>query len=204
MSKASQCPFSLMLSPRFLLGLGLLGLVLFLTAYFGMPYYTLGQIKKAVDERDTKKLASHVDFPVLRENIKIQLRGEAGRALQGGGAASGEGGLLGALFTGFLADKAVDFLVTPQGLETLLQGRANLKLQKASVPAAGGTGAESAQSSTGGASLEPAKPKRSFSWKSMTEFAFSTNEETDQPLTLVLSRRGILGWKLTNVLLPVE
>ena len=35
------------------------------------PFITLYQIRSALDNRDAGKLSQYVDFPVLRENLKI-------------------------------------------------------------------------------------------------------------------------------------
>ncbi len=195
-----KCPFELLLNKRFLLISGVLLALLLLVVSVAMPYYTLWNIKAAAEAGDTRRLASYVDFPELRKNIKIQLKGDAGKALQRRSANTDAGAFLGALFSSALADKAVDFLVTPEGLERLLQGRSNLDLQLGAPiegqSATGGNTNTSANSSAG--------KKRSFTWKSMTEFMFSTGEQEKQPVTLVLSRKGLFIWKLTNVLLPVD
>jgi hypothetical protein len=198
---AMKCPFEFFLNKRFAwVGLALVsGLALFLL--LGTPYYTLWRIHSAAEAGETRKLATYVDFPELRKNIKAQLHGDAGKALQRRSANTDAGAFLGALFSSALADKAVDFLVTPEGLERLLQGRANLNLQLG-ISGGGSTGSPG-QEPTSSGKLSP-KNSRSFTWKSMSEFVFSTGEKEKEPVTLVLSRRGWWSWKLTNVLLPVE
>lgn len=85
-------------------------LVVLLTAggwVWGSPHYTLWQMKRAAEARDTEALASHVDFPAVRENVKSQLS----TRMQGEG-----GGILGALVRAGIGNAVVDAAVSPEGM----------------------------------------------------------------------------------------
>lgn len=70
-------------------------LVLLAAYVIGGPYLAIRGISQAIEQRDTGKLARHVDFGAVRVNIKAQLN---------------------------LTGAGVDTFVTPLGIAALLQG----------------------------------------------------------------------------------
>ena len=58
-------------------GLGLSALLLLAGIVVVGPYHTLHQLRLAIETRDTARLENQVDFPRLRENIKLQLNDRA-------------------------------------------------------------------------------------------------------------------------------
>jgi hypothetical protein len=209
------CPFEKMFCRRFLvLGGGGVGLFLLIT-FLAMPYYTLWQIKNAVDSGQAEKLAAQVDFPELRKNIKIQLKGKAGQALHRYTGNAGMASWVEAFLGSSVADQMVDFLVTPEGLIRLLRQRSDLDVSWQESFFAPSVKTDSGASEGGGDVLSERldlgqawqgqdSGKNHFSWKSLSEFAFSHSQGEKKSITIVLQRRGWLSWKLTNLLLPVE
>lgn len=193
-----KCPFELLINKRFLVGLIVSGLLLSGVLFFSMPYYAMWQIKTAAEEKDSDRLATYVDFPELRKNIKVQLKADAGQVLQKRLFDSEAGSSIGNIFGGFVADQLVDLLVTPEGLERLLSGKSALNFKKQSE-----LQPVTASSTSESTNAVKTKKRESFTWNSLGEFMVS-NSAKDEEVTLVLSRQGVFSWKLTNILLPVK
>lgn len=157
------------------------------------PYLALHGISTAVQQRDTAKLSRHVDFPLLRVNLKAQLSDyvvrRAGPDMQSS--------LFGAAALGIassLAGAGVDTLVTPVGIGALMQGQGLWKR------AVGDTVGGDAY-----APPAPAEPLREarHRYESSSRFTATIHTDDGQPLVFVLSRQG-LRWKLTNIILPLQ
>src|SRR4051812_21734191 len=83
------------------------------------PYMALGNIREGIAARDQNLLAANVDFPVLRENLKVQLKASFAKAMapdEGGSDFQKNLSTLGAAFTDKLTDRMVDALITPAGI----------------------------------------------------------------------------------------
>ncbi|RYY23783.1 MAG: DUF2939 domain-containing protein [Sphingomonadales bacterium] len=78
--------------------------------YWASPWWTLQSMRNAAEARDVTALSRHVDYPVLRENLKRRLRAR----MESGGS-----GVLGGLVSRGLADQLVDIALTPQGLSVI-------------------------------------------------------------------------------------
>ncbi len=157
------------------------------------PYLAIHGISRAVEQRDAARLARHVDFPMLRVNLKAQLNDHLVRRA----GVDVQSSLLGAVALGIagnLAGAGVDTLVTPAGIGALMQGQALWK--RATGDTVGGdTYARPA----------PAKPLQGarHSFQSLSRFTATTRTQDGKPLVFVFSREG-LRWKLSNIILPLE
>ena len=103
-----------------LVAAGLLTLMLVAGIWVGGPYYTLHRLHVAIEARDAASLENQVDFPLLRENIKLQFHARAAQAAPPRWRESPLAGLAMGL-TVQMVDGAVDALVTPSGLLGFLE-----------------------------------------------------------------------------------
>ena len=164
-----------------------------LTAYVvGGPYLAIRGISQAIEQRDTGKLARHVDFAAVRVNIKAQLNDYVVRKA-GADMQSSLFGQVALGVAGNLAGAGVDTFVTPLGIAAILQGDSLWKR------AIGDT--------VGGdtwAPPSPAKPLANTSghYESLSRFTATTHLQDGRQVVFVLSRQG-LRWRLTNILLPL-
>ena len=145
---------------------------------FGSPYYTLWQMKRALEADDADALAAYIDFPALREDLKAELAAQmtSEAARQG----DGMNGFALAFGTALL-NPMIDNLVTPAGVRAMLANR----------PA----GTETGPRLSGTAMPEqPNVARRGFS-----EFVVSPQNGPGGHLVFV--RHG-LGWKLSGFDLP--
>ncbi|MEZ5598610.1 MAG: DUF2939 domain-containing protein [Pseudomonadales bacterium] len=157
------------------------------------------QIGAAARDRDSEALSESVDFPVLRQNLKDQLNAELlGNAVEE--TDSSLLGSIGAAIGGVFIDKAVDAWVTPDAIFRLMRGN-KAKERSGDRPQPGG---EEDGSDTGAArKAENPFRQAAFSYASWDRFNVTIQSRNDEPVTFVLRRRG-LGWKLTNIILPLS
>ena len=98
-------------------GLGLLALALLLAAW---PLFSAWQLRQAVRTRNVAALESKVDWTTLRANMKPRIM-QAVR--ENAEQSTGITGVLKRAVSGTVADKSVDWLVTPKNLSRVLAGR---------------------------------------------------------------------------------
>jgi hypothetical protein len=155
----------------------LLALLLVGGWYYGTPYWTLHQMREAVRDHDGAALAEHIDTPALRENLSRQMRAKLSIETH-----KEEGlGALGAILAGAMIGPLIDRMVSPDGLQALLDG----------VPAGGG----------------PAKPTALTSKKPEIDHDGVSGFRVHDPRhaagegDLIFKREGI-AWKLVAIDLP--
>jgi hypothetical protein len=97
-----------------------LSLILLGLAYLAYPYVTAWRIDRAVTARDTTTLESLIDWPLLRERLKADVKQalvEAARDHPDNEEAEAViGAALAALLVPTVIDSAVDEIVTPENL----------------------------------------------------------------------------------------
>jgi hypothetical protein len=162
------------------------------------PFLTIRAIDRAVRENDQALLDRNVDFAVLRRNLKPQVSAQ----LRQKARKKGTNEFLGALaeaYSDTIADKLVDALITPQGIDMLLDSKGDplrpkkKKRRRAEAPQPAGP-------------TPAAKPKEPthtrWFFVSPNEFAVK-RQKGQKRTTFVLNRYG-LSWKLTNIILPEQ
>jgi len=147
------------------------------TWYVLSPWMAMKDLRGAAEAVDREALARQIDFPVLRENVKEQLRARIERDSAGplerlGGAVAAE-----------VADAGVDFAVNPTGMASLVTTGA---LVTTVLPDAYKPQAVSWEVERGGIDRFRAR---------------GTREDGSAAPTLQFERRG-LSWKLVGLELP--
>jgi hypothetical protein len=146
--------------------------------FAGAPYYTAHQIRQAVQNGDAAALARHVDFERVRASLKRQLADGVARQLPDS-ARTGFMADLGAMLAGRAADVA------------LLGGRMGNPFDN-SPPEAGAEGA-------GNPPAAPAESRRiSARYVGWDRFQVDLPAK-GRTVNLMLSREGLLNWKLTGI-----
>lgn len=175
-----------------LLALCILALLLLVGYVAAGPFMAYNGIRNAVEAQDTAALARHVDFPVLRRNLKAQvddyLVRRAGTDVQSN--------LLGAFalrVAGGVAGGAVDTIVTPAGLGALMEGRSALHR----ITGGGVTDNTYEHAPPDNPLAEP-----EYGFESTSRFTATVTDAQGQPVEFVLTRYG-LQWKLTDIRLPL-
>ncbi|HEX8214868.1 MAG TPA: DUF2939 domain-containing protein [Allosphingosinicella sp.] len=177
--------------------------------YFGSPRWTLWQMSRAAEARDSEKLAAYIDFPTLRETTREQMKAQlAAKARQGGGADDGFGAL-GAMMGLAMIDPMIDGLLTPETMRMAFEkvpdvgdsgaeaGGSGADKRGSGAGAGGsGAGASAAGGNKGPLGIDPDDMK--LVHKGPNEFRLRKKDAKGEAGDLIFRRHG-LGWKLEEV-----
>lgn len=202
-------------------------LVVVLGLLFGTPYYTLWRARDAADARDATALSSYVDYPAVRESLKSSFHDELSRQMdkQRGNAF----GALALALGGWVSDRVVEALLTPQAVAAMLRGDstglppapgapaprdavpqapqaqaappASADPYAPAAPNAPDAGSGSAPSSAGDT------PSRTITRTEFQDFNHflvhvSRSDRPTRVVTFTLTRRNLVQWRLTAIALP--
>lgn len=142
------------------------------------PYLVVNEMRTAARERDAVALAAHIDFESVRQSFKDQLNTAVRPRSNDNVLAT-----MGAMVAGAVAERLIDFMVTPEGLRQLMSGVA---------PAA--------DSAAGKPAREPFE-KVSRRYEALDRFVASVDTDEGKRIDFVLRRRG-LQWQLAEIRLP--
>ncbi|MEJ6007007.1 DUF2939 domain-containing protein [Paucibacter sp. AS339] len=165
--------------------LGVALLLLYLT-----PYLTLHRMQVAAAAQEGERLAQWVDFPALRESLKVGVQQRLAHARHNEQGQPTPASLMGAAVAGALLGPLVDTLITPASLMRVLQGQRPAE----SLLPRGASGPDAA----------PRRLETHGHYESLNRFVFSLRPQGDQedPIELVLHRSGPLAWRLAELRLP--
>jgi hypothetical protein len=175
--------------------------LLCLSWFVASPYVTVYQMKVAADNQDGEAISEHIEFPTLRQNFKDQfnilMATEMTSEIEDNPFAA-----FGAAFGKLMVHKMVDAYVTPAGITAIM---------KAYVTPAGITAimkGEKPEETSETDSAESVEEKEIFenaemSYETWNKFAIVVPSDTGDEEKFILRRRGI-GWKLTNIVLPLN
>lgn len=176
------------------LGVGIsVAILVFIAVVELGPFYAIHQIRQGLVQQDAARLASAVDFPALKANIKVQLEG----FLAGQSPTDIKKKPFAAFAMSFaskVVDGMVDAVVSPQGLAALLHGINPSK----SWQTKGSKSAETTAADSGDI-LKDA----TYRFDSPNQFSVWINGEGDSRFQFIFIRTG-LSWKLSNVIFPVH
>jgi hypothetical protein len=171
---------------RWLVGLGAVLLVAAGGWYWVSPIVAMHALTVSARAGDRDALAHEVDFPAVRDSLKSQvnaaaLGGRAGDSDRPTGLAA-----LGALFVGALANTAMDAVVTPDGIRSLVAAG---RVRKP------GEAADDDQDT---------RARWVIDRQGLNRFtARPVKAGDDKPPVLVFGRSG-LSWRLTAIELPID
>ncbi|MDQ1154941.1 DUF2939 domain-containing protein [Brevundimonas sp. SORGH_AS_0993] len=157
-------------------------------ALFVSPFLAAQGLIQAARAGDATQLERRVDFPALRASLREELNARAPLEIRE--RAKGDVGLtaLGMLLAPSLVDGAVDNLVTPQAVAAMVRSAEKPEPEAGAPP-----------------SDTPAPPKdqvhQSWAYRGLNTFAVTLTREDrpDDPLVLLMSRRGPFTWRLSGV-----
>ncbi|MFT4178216.1 MAG: DUF2939 domain-containing protein [Thermomonas sp.] len=152
------------------------------------PYMAINGIRKVIASGQYGELQRYVDFDRLRESVRPQIQEKiVGGLLQrmGAGAASRAVSRV----TNMISEPAIDAMVSPVGIATLLYG---------SVLAKQVTGQQDADGKV--RATDPLKEAKTR-FESPSLFTATVESNEGKPVVFEFSRKG-LSWKLTGIRLP--
>lgn len=170
---------------KLVLALVIAGLVIAVLAV--SPVFAARSLIAAAERGDVDALERQVDFPALRESLKDELNAELRREM-GRRAAEADSALagLGMMLAPTLMASAVDALVTPDGVAAMVRsGDAPRPEQGQPAPTAG----------------DGDDVRQSYGYRDLNTFAITLTDRDhpDRPLSLLMTRRNLIGWKLSGV-----
>jgi DUF2939 family protein len=173
---------------RLLIALAVI-VALFAVAYLASPYYAFYRLEQAAKAHDRDALEDDVDFVSLRADFKAQIDAALlGKAESDPNLRSNPLAQLGLLIVPAILDRLIDSYVTPDGVATMLTD--------ARAPMPGNR-----------RDREPhGKVHFSQGYDGLDRFKVTAAEDKhpDRPLIFVLERRGVFGWKLVRIGLPLQ
>ncbi|WP_171047493.1 DUF2939 domain-containing protein [Candidatus Accumulibacter phosphatis] len=152
------------------------------------PFLTLHAIRSDLVDQDSDALAEHIDFPVLRRNLKEQINTQ-----MMGKTEILKDHPLNILAMGVatqMADRFVDLLVTPDHLVQIIEGKK--RLQNAPV----------SQEERIARKQKLFKNART-TYDSFSRFSVWIPNDQGEDIRLVFARSG-LSWKLVNLIAPLD
>jgi hypothetical protein len=157
------------------------------------PFMTIHSIREAIQAEDTSALAEHVDFPILRQNLRAQLEDYLARQA-GNGFQDNAFGALALGLANRAAAGAVDAVATPAGIGAVLQGRGLLHRIT-------GGGIRDDDTFAHAPPPDPLGDAR-YRFESPSRFTATVRNDDGDPVIFVLHRQG-LRWKLDDIRLPL-
>ncbi|MEX3974653.1 DUF2939 domain-containing protein [Paraburkholderia caribensis] len=174
---------------------------------YASPYIALDRLKRAADSRDVETVNAYVDYPSLRDSLKLQVTGLLTRRLDvqhNGNPLAAIGAMIGVALIGPL----VDAYATPDGVAALLNGmppRGEPGERPPPPPAAQtdnppqtpppASGQANANSKT-----PPQPPQTTAGYRGLNEFVVSYQHGVgDTRYAAIFRRQGLFTWKLSAV-----
>src|SRR5579859_5274749 len=159
--------------------------------FFLSPHWTLHEMQEAVKTKNDVALSRHIDFVLLRDNLKDQFSAVMLASMTEPGMMKNNPFAALALIIGKgVIDTMVDLMVTPSGLRTVMQsGTKGVGELAAGKPVA-----------------QIAKPifgNYQISHEGLSGFTATVKSDDGEEVHFEFLRHGI-EWKLSNIRLPFE
>lgn len=181
------------MSRKILTGVVFVAVAMLAVAYLGSPVLAVKSLVKAAEAGDEAELERKIDFPALRQSLKVEMAEVMNEEIGARSGRLGRGlGALGLALGPSLIDGAVDAMVTPGVVARVVRtGRR---------PEPGD--AQRTRDET----RQPSDPElhRTMGYRDLNTFVvrLSRKNRPEQPLRLVMTRRGLFDWKLSGVEFP--
>jgi hypothetical protein len=171
--------------------------LVFAGLYLGSPWFAAGDLVRAARARDVAGVQAHIDLPAVRASLKGQIDARLEQSISKRAAKGDPVAQLGALFGAALIDKAVDATVTPEMLaEAVRTARAPDPRKSALAPP------DEADDRADAPKAERVKVGFALAGLNRFDIRLAPADEPDRRLTLIMHRRGLFDWKVTDVELP--
>jgi hypothetical protein len=161
-------------------------LLAFIGCYFISPFIFLRSLSEAARRGDREVIASDVDFPALRDNLKSQLgeylarKAEAESSRKRNPFANFAMQLLPAV-----GAQVIDAVVTPDGIATILRRHVQ---------------------QSGDSPIRPSLWRGEFTWLDLDHArgTYANARHPGEVFAITLERRGIFGWQVIGIRLPLD
>jgi hypothetical protein len=158
------------------------------------PLLTINAIRGAIERNDTAELARHVDFPILRTNLRAQVDDYLVRKA-GADAQANPFGAIALRIAGAAAGGVVDVLATPAGIGFVLEGRGTWHRISG--------GGISPSDTYAHVPPDDLLADAEYRFESPSRFTATVRNRDGAPVVFVLTREGV-RWRVTDVRLPLR
>jgi hypothetical protein len=161
-------------------------LAMLIAANFLSPFVFLRSLSEAARRGDRDVIAFDVDFPAVRDNLKSQLGEYLARK------AVSESSRKRNPFTKFamqllpaVGNQVIDAVVTPDGIATILRRHVQ---------------------QSGDSPIRPSLWRGEFSWLDLDHVRgmYANTRHPGEVFAITLERRGIFGWQVVGIRLPLD
>lgn len=172
--------------------------------FFASPYWTLYQLKTAVQAQDIDGMVQYVDFPSVRNDLKDQLKSELSNNIQPTENNGFE--MLGTAIVMAAVDGMIDQMITPNAIKTVLEGKTLADNLGKSLNSNGldDNADDSTDANADNATPAETAPKLQFDtdYQNANQLAVNIRTEDQKDAKVILTREGLFGWKITQIKLP--
>lgn len=189
---------------RLLTGLVAVAVLAFAGLYLGSPWLAAWDLMHAARTGDVAALEARVDMPAVRASLKGQIDARLERSIARRAAKGDALAQIGALFGAALVDKAVDATVTPEMIAEAVRTAHAPDPRKSALAPPDDVDADADAGADGAPKPKAERVKVGFAMAGLNRFdlRLSPADQPDKRLTLILRRRGLFGWKVTDIELP--
>lgn len=176
---------------------GLVVVILALAVYFGSPFFAVQSLIDAAHHGDKAKLDAMIDFPAVRDGLKVQLKNALiDRMAKDPEVQNSPFAALALGMATAMVDKTVDAYVTPESIGNLAAGQ--------TAPVAGGETAPAGQLTPQPApkpQAKTAKPKVAYRYVTLdrVEATVPSNNDPKAVVRFDFERRNLISWKLVKI-----
>lgn len=168
-------------------------LVLVGGGFYATPYIALHNMQQAAQAKDVTALNQYIDYPAVKESLKLSMNSEMSKALLKNKTDSGMNAFA-TMFAAAFVNPMIDIVVTPENMAMMLQ---------ADMPKAIDTN----DKSTPNQADKPVDKADVVTHKSYQDFNHFvvTLAKADHPalaFTFTFERNGLINWKLKGLAIP--
>jgi len=169
-------------------------------ASYASPYWTVYEMKSAIDARDAAAFSAYVDFPSVRESMKGQVLGKFQEKMANARNGSNGFAAFGAMLGMGIVNQVIDTMVTPDGVMAIMSSgtAAPDKREPAALPSSPASPETTSPSGSSEASQD-AKAKYDIGYQSWSTVIASARNGDSSAVRLVFKREGIWSWKLSGI-----
>ncbi|WP_347555194.1 DUF2939 domain-containing protein [Robbsia sp. KACC 23696] len=189
--------------------------VLFIASVYASPWWTLSQMRRAVQARDADAFSSYVDYPALRDSVRAQMFPDAETP-----PSNNVLGRLGQMLGRQVGGAVVSVAVTPETVMWVMAHAQPLPgvptppgapVSDAAAGAAAGSGSGKGAASTGSDessdrdvrsddNIVDGKPLHyAVRYRDLSTVAASVQRGDDRPVVFVFRRAGLWSWRLAGL-----
>ena len=174
---------------------------------FASPWIALRDLTQAFEDQDTRKIEKLIDFPDLREDIKVTAKAammkSAAIELDGNPFAA-----MGIMMANAIVDPIIDQVISPAGLQLFFSSgemsidaeevSKNIDLIAKDLISAG----DRSEINQGMNAVQSNEVKTNYVGINEFEVQVSNAEILSEPVSFYMRREGIAGWKVNGIRVP--